>query len=224
MAYYNNDTSARRVPATRTEQRPAKVLNIEDSEEFQNLKKNSYKQGTGTRTKKKRMVIDEERFKRAFISLVVAVSLATAGLIGGGAHVVNELKEAMVVGEYISEFQRDIINNETHRTLDNEHYYYDYDDIARHMEDRGQFDNDLYCLIKNVGDFQANRVMKYTDYESLDNYLSTNGYEDVEEFLNHQRDEIVLIEEVSKKQSELDQMNSEFGNTTINEGPSYGGK
>lgn len=223
MAYYNEDSSARRVPATRTNERQARVYNIEDDERYRRLKENSYRQGTGTR-KREVIKVDVEKFKKALISIVVAVSIATAGLIAGGTHVVNTLKESMVVGENIRDFQVEVISPETHRTLDNEHYYYDYDDIARHMEDRGQFDNDVYYLIANIGEFQANRVMKYTDYESIDNYLSTNGYEDTEQFLDHQRQEIVAQEELDEKQAELDRMQSEFGNTPMNEETSYGGK
>ena len=219
MAYYNEDSSARELPSTRQ----SKTYDMNQNERYRRLRENSYKEGTGTR-KREVIKVDVEKFKKALISIVVAVSIATAGLIAGGTHVVNTLKESMVVGENIRDFQVEVISPETHRTLDNEHYYYDYDDIARHMEDRGQFDNDVYYLIANIGEFQANRVMKYTDYESIENYLSTNGYEDTEQFLDHQRQEIVAQEELDEKQAELDQMNNEFGNTTINEGTSYGGK
>lgn len=219
MAYYNEDSSARELPSTRQ----SKIYDMNQNERYRRLRENSYKEGRGTR-KREVIKVDVEKLKKALISIVVAVSIATAGIIGGGAHVVNTLKESMVVGENIRDFQVEVISPETHRTLDNEHYYYDYDDIARHMEDRGQFDNDVYYLIANIGEFQANRVMKYTDYESIENYLSTNGYEDTEQFLDHQRQEIVAQEELDEKQAELDQMNNEFGNTTINEGTSYGGK
>lgn len=219
MAYYNENSSARELPSTRQ----SKIYDMNQNERYRRLRENSYKEGTGTR-KREVIKVDVEKLKKALISIVVAVSIATAGIIGGGAHVVNTLKESMVVGENIRDFQVEVISPETHRTLDNEHYYYDYDDIARHMEDRGQFDNDVYYLIANIGEFQANRVMKYTDYESIENYLSTNGYEDTEQFLDHQRQEIVAQEELDEKQAELDQMNNEFGNTTINEGTSYGGK
>ncbi len=219
MAYYNENSSARELPSTRQ----SKIYDMNQNERYRRLRENSYKEGTGTR-KREVIKVDVEKLKKALISIVVAVSIATAGIIGGGAHVVNTLKESMVVGENIRDFQVEVISPETHRTLDNEHYYYDYDDIARHMEDRGQFDNDVYYLIANIGEFQANRVMKYTDYESIENYLSTNGYEDTEQFIDHQRQEIVAQEELDEKQAELDQMNNEFGNTTINEGTSYGGK
>ena len=219
MAYYNENSSARELPSTRQ----SKIYDMNQNERYRRLRENSYKEGTGTR-KREVIKVDVEKLKKALISIVVAVSIATAGIIGGGAHVVNTLKESMVVGENIRDFQVEVISPETHRTLDNEHYYYDYDDIARHMEDRGQFDNDVYYLIANIGEFQANRVMKYTDYESIEKYLSTNGYEDTEQFLDHQRQEIVAQEELDEKQAELDQMNNEFGNTTINEGTSYGGK
>ncbi len=193
-------------------------------EGYESLRDNSLRQGTGTR-KRNTIKVDAEKFKKALISLVVATSIATAGLIGGGTHVVNTLKESMLVGGNIKDFQVEVISPETHRTMDNEHYYYDYSDIARHMEDRGQFDNDVYYLISNIGEFQANRVMAYTDYDSIDNYLNKNGYKDTEEFLDHQRQEIVVQEQITEKQNELDRMNEEYGNTQVaTQESTFGGK
>lgn len=193
-------------------------------EGYESLRDNSLRQGTGTR-KRNTIKVDAEKFKKALISLVVATSIATAGLIGGGTHVVNTLKESMLVGGNIKDFQVEVISPETHRTMDNEHYYYDYSDIARHMEDRGHFDNDVYYLISSIGEFQANRVMAYTDYDSIDNYLNKNGYKDAEEFLDHQRQEIVVQEQITEKQNELDRMNEEYGNTQVTtQETTFGGK
>lgn len=159
-------------------------------------------------------------------------ALALACMVTGGiaVSVVSNVAETMhnnaIVHEQTYSFAKEVIYPNTHRTYDNQHYFYDYDDIADAiMADGKDFSNELYKAYSYLGEYQTNRVMKYTDYDTVEEYAKKAGFEDVDSWAKSEREKIVLNDEVSTKKAELDAMHRELNSSAVSQAAedSYGG-
>ena len=74
------------------------------------------------RKKKKKKEELSKRFRRLAISVAVVVSLAI-GLTGTA---INEIQDRMTIDNMARDYQVEVINPNTHRTDDGQHYFYDY--------------------------------------------------------------------------------------------------
>lgn len=149
-------------------------------------------------------------------------ALALACMITGGVAVgvVSNVAETMhnnaIVHEQTYSFVKEVIYPNTHRTYDNQHYFYDYDDIADAiMADGKDFSNELYKAYSYLGEYQTNRVMKYTDYDTVEEYAKNAGFEDVDAWAKSERSKIVLNDEVNSKKAELDAMHRELNSSAV---------
>lgn len=139
------------------------------------------------------------------------------------------------------------------RTDDNARPNYNYRDIAEHIIESGNFDDGLYGTykafeldIKDGGYFEANlgerendprgtlveeldKVLRFTEFETFDNYLTIRGYEDIEDYEKDmerrikKEEEIFKAEEkkdqeIAKMQDELEEMSEEHPFTDSNGG------
>ena len=160
-------------------------------------------------------------------------TLALACMITGGiaVSVVSNVAETMhnnaIVHEQTYSFAKEVIYPNTHRTYDNQHYFYDYDDIADAiMEDGKDFSTELYKAYSYLGEYQTNRVMKYTDYDTVLEYAQKAGFDDVDDWAKSEREKIVLNDEVNSKKAELDAMHRELNEEAVKKAASedsYGG-
>ena len=101
----------------------------------------------------------QERQRR--LAGLCAVCLVVGG-IGANtvANIVESYKETAAVYMQTADFQKEVINPNTHRTYDNEHYFYDYDDIAEYIQGDGRdFSTELYKAYSNLGEYQTNKVL-----------------------------------------------------------------
>ena len=178
------------------------------------LKEKSLNGSSGTRKQSNIIRIKKDKFKRAVAIYTLAIALATGTIIGGGSKVVHNIQDGLVVSEMVFDFQRDCINHETHRTLDNEHYYYDYNDIIRYIEENEEdFDVGVYLFYRNTSEYQTERLMQSSTYHSMDQYLQEHHYESFSDWAEATRKKAVLMHEVDEREQELQDMAQEHGNT-----------
>lgn len=184
-----------------------------------NLVRNSVSQAEQARRDRAKVIKAQQRRKQRQQRLA---AFALACMITGGVAVgvVSNVAETMhnnsVVYSQTSEFRREVIGPNTHRTLNNEYYYYDYDDIADAiMADGKDFSTELYKAYSNLGEYQTNRVMKYTDYASVEDYAKSHGYNDIDDWAKAERKKIILNDEVSSKRAELDEMHKEINSDEV---------
>lgn len=191
--------------------------NITREERMRNYERMRERSTTGKpvkRNRERRIKMKYSDFIKGIKKVVAATSvvvvLITSAGMSLGAHAIENIQDKMVVNSMVKEFRVNVINDETHRTADREHYFYDYADIASKMEENyDDFDEALYCLVSNIGEYQSDQVLIYTDYKTVDNYLKTNGYEDLDEFKDEISKRIVLEKEVDEKTAEIEQMKAE---------------
>lgn len=164
---------------------------------------------SGRRTREKYVRMKLKDFKKRLAVFAATIAVATSLLIGGISNGIHAIQDNMVIGSMVHQFHIDCINPETHRTMDNEHYYYDYDDIAHYIENMGDFDVGLYLFNRNTNDYQTERVLQYTDYETMDEYLALHNWESTDQWRDDMRDRILVQHEVNDRQAELAQMNEE---------------
>ena len=169
----------------------------------------------------------QQRQKR--LATLAVCCMLTGGIFAGFVgEVIDTYHENAIVYEQTSEFRKDVIYPNTHRTYDNQHYWYDYAKIADALEEDGKdFSSQLYMAYSDMGEYQVNRVMQYTDYDSVEAYATANGFDSVKDWAKSEREKLILMGEISERSSELDAMHRELnGNDVMNAVPeSYvGGK
>ncbi len=179
------------------------------------LRRQSLAGSTGRRTRREKMVrMRYSDFKKYLKIYTATIAVAAVLIVGGGGHAVQSIRESMMVSDMITSFLVDCIAKETHRTDDNQHYFYDYDDIADYIEASGDFDVGLYLFNRNTDDYQTGRVLECTEYGSMDEYLSRHGWEDSDQWRSDIRQRIVTQAEIDARQAELDEMAEEHHLTT----------
>ena len=179
------------------------------------LRRQSLSGENGRKEKDRKIRMNYRDYIRTLKALTCATALATTLIIGGGHVVYKHLKETAILNNLSMEFQMECINKETHRTQDFQHYYYDYEDIARYIEELDDFDIGIYLFNRQTNDEQTNRVLKYTKYGSMENYLSSNNWENSDEFRREIRLETLLTVEKDKKEEELERRKESRQNTSF---------
>lgn len=172
------------------------------------LRKNSTS-GSGTkRTKKTKVVMSKKVYHNRMKALFVAGAITAGVVIGAGSNLVSTYQDKLVVGGMVGEFRTNVINKDTHRTDDNEHYWYDYLSIHNKMkENYDNYDEAVYYCEKSIGEYQTDQVMAYSDeYENYQEFLEKNGYKDTKDFEKHIEKRLVLNNELKDKKEELQAM------------------
>ena len=157
----------------------------------------------------------QERIKR--LGALALACMITGGIsVGVVSNVVETIHNNAIVNEQTYSFAKEVIYPNTHRTYDNQGYFYDYDDIADAiMADGKDFSNELYKAYSYLGEGQTNRVMKYTDYNSVEEYAKKSGFDDVDAWSKSERSKIILNDEVNSKKAELDAMHRELNGSAV---------
>lgn len=95
------------------------------------------------------------------------------------------------VSEITSEFQRNIINEKTHRCVDPSKFWYDYAGICANAKIESQGDPilGLYMIYSNMGEKYTNDCMSNfneyfeTDYKSVEDFLECHNFKNKKEWL-----------------------------------------
>ena len=174
------------------------------------LRQGAFQEGNGNRDNDRILKIRLSNYLRRLKKIVGATAVSVALLVGAGigvgSYAVDHIHDSYIVSQYASEFRKDCINPETHRTNDNQHYFYDYSDIADYCEEMGDFDLGIYLFYKNTNAYQTGRVLDYTPYDSLDAYLAAHHWVDPDDWEKDMNRKIVLSYENNKNLEELQKM------------------
>lgn len=110
------------------------------------------------------------------------VTVASIAMIAGGVIGIYNITHPDYINDsYNSGYQA--VNIETHRTSDNENYWYDYGDIAeRYDPETMDFDSYVYGAYRNVGWDQQSRI---DCMESLFRQLNIQGITNYSSFLDY---------------------------------------
>lgn len=159
----------------------------------------------------------QKRQKR--VAILCAACLALGGVaVNTIGNIAENLTNDAIVYSEVGEFRRDVITPNTHPTADRQHHFYDYIDIAICMKEDGKdFSSELFKAYSILGEYQTDLVMRHTDYESVDAYVTQAGFESIEDWVDSEKQKILYQYDVSKKQAELDSMHKELnGQQVIN--------
>ena len=150
------------------------------------------------------------RLKKRAVALGLAASFIAGGLtVGGIDKIIDNAEENSYSGDYAYEFQKNVINENTHRTYDNKGYWYDYEAIAEYIEKSASPDVLVYLCYVNMDSIHTGRVLKHLGYESFTDYMAKKNFKDEDEYADTMRRVISDAENLDGKESELNQMLSE---------------
>lgn len=191
-------------------------------EDIEAIRRNSMSGESGKRTGEKKIKMTLSEYKMRLKVLAVAVAAVTSVALSCVPGAVKTVSDNWTVNKLMNEFHVTYVSPETHRTDDNEHFFYDYDDIAQHLEEYGDFDEAVYLLNRDIGYYQTGQVLRWTPYESFTNYLEEKGYKDEEEFQDDMKKQIIMSIEIDEMREELSQMQA--AHTSEYDFSTYGGK
>ena len=112
----------------------------------------------------------------------------------------------------------------THRTQDNQNYWYDYYEISKGIKDAPNQDEAIFYCYENIGSLQTGRVIDYVGYDTFTDYVNSKGFDSIEEYEDFMRKEVSLRNETVQESNELDEMMKEHNITDTTENHSLGGK
>lgn len=167
----------------------------------------------------------EEKSLRG-IALMLACTFIGGISSLGIANLIKDMEKRDLVHTAVNQFHKDVIDPHTHRTQDGQHYYYEYDKIGEHITaEESDFSTGLYYTYRTIGEEQTNRVLEHSDtnYGSVSEYVSDNGFDSVDAWVENEEGKIILQSQVSEQQAELDAMFSDVntGESTLVD--NYGG-
>lgn len=171
------------------------------------------------------------RLKTTFLAGAMIAVLATSALVYGG-HVISEnLSESKIVREETSSYSQ-LVNKETHRTDDNQHYFYDTYDIASELtSDQENIDKGIYGVYMNIGYNEGNKIEQMNDvissvdfqkkaeetaqkFNNFNDYVVSKGFVDKDGKADYNAYEaamtnmIVNEHNANEMQSQVDEMKS----------------
>lgn len=115
------------------------------------------------------------RLKTMFIVGSIAAIIATSGVIYGFSTLADMHHTSIIVAQQVGA-GRQLVNENTKRTNDNQHYYYETFDIAMKLtEDPKNFDNNLYGVYSEIGYNKTNKLEQMEDVvSSVGGIVSSN--------------------------------------------------
>ena len=181
-------------------------------ETYERMVKNST---TGQRQSSKpvrKKQVPKKKVKLSKVGLCLAVALITTISVNGINAIKTRIGENFEVMQSINEFHREVITDNTHRTQDGQHYWYDYYEIGKSIKG----DEDVYKLVQDIGQYQANRVLETrSDIEdTVEDYIKNRNYKDMKDFreTNHKR--ILIQNDIEESQQELREMQHDLETST----------
>ena len=172
-------------------------------QDIDNIREKSMSGESGKRTKGKIVKMSLKAYKTRLKVLAASVAVVTSVAVSCVPGAVKTVSDNWTVNKMMNSFHAEYVSPETHRTDNNEHFFYDYGDIARHLEEYGDFDEAVYLLNRDIGYYQTGLVLRYTPYESFTKYLEQKGYKDEDDFRDHMKDRIIKELELLEMQDEL---------------------
>ena len=166
--------------------------------------------GKSSRATEKKNKVNENtivlRLKALGLACLVATGIAVVSKTAEG------FKENSVISPYTMSFHQNVVSPNTHRTYDNQDYFYDYDDISEYLTVEGtDFSKRLFIATRVLGEYQVNRVLEYVPgVSSVQSYVEQNGFKDIEEWKENEVEKFLLEAEISKDNNKLSEKQSEL--------------
>lgn len=189
--------------------------------DVESIRKKSMSGESGRRTGERKIRLPISVYKARLKMLAVAVAAVTSVAVSCVPGAIKSVSDNWTINKLTNDFHYEYVRPETHRTDDNEHFFYDYDDIAKHLEEYGDFDEAVFLLNRDIGYYQTGQVLRWTPYESFTNYLSEKGYEDEDDFQDDMRSQVLMGIEIQEMRDELANMQAAH---TSEHDSVYGGK
>ena len=199
---------------------PARRLN---EEQMRNMVRKSTN-GSRTHNKPRVVKVYAERAKAAIIALCCVCIVAASGITAGSINAINNFKENQVISHYSSEYRKEAISHNTHRTYDNQHYYYDHADVhddgmdylqregvlsaSGSLSDSAAEDLSVYFAYRNFGENQMKKFFNENGYscDTLEEYVHREGFKSIDEWASKQADKVILLDKAKSDGFELQQM------------------
>lgn len=189
-------------------------------DEIRDFYENALRESTAPRRTKKRMTVAEVRrdtfnkICKRVLPLVLAVGVGIGG-VGFSAvdNVVENWDNNSYISEQISDFRSDYIAPNTHRTQDNQGYWYDYYEISRGIANAPNQDEAIYFCYENIGSLQTGRVIDYIGYDTFTDYVNSKGFDSIEDYEEFMHKEVALRHETTVENNELAEMMNEHSIT-----------
>ena len=192
-----------------------------------------YSRYESTRPRRSRRVmtvaeIREDTFKRICktilpITLVIGIGIGAGGVMVKDA--IDNHGDSHYIAEQTSEFRDNYISPNTHRTQDNTGYWFDYREISKGIRDADDPDDAIFFCYESIGSLQTGRVIACLGFDTFTDYITSKGFQSVDDYEDFMLEEISLKSSVEKDSAELNRMLDEhhFDDSTENS-ISLGGK
>lgn len=173
------------------------------SKNINNIRDKSMSGEIGRRNKEKSVKMPLKVYKTRLKMLAASVAVVTTVAVSCVPGAIKTVSDNWTINKLTDSFHTEYISPETHRTDNNEHFFYDYDDIAKHLEEYGDFDEAVYLLNRDIGHYQTGQVLRWTPYGSFTEYLNQKGFKDEEDFQDNMKERIIKEIEMLEMQEEL---------------------
>lgn len=161
--------------------------------EYERIKKRSmsgdFVDRQQARKERRQIRMQKEEKLRRIRRVVVAASFAL--MVAASPVLIHNFVDNRIMDSLVMDFKTEVIAPETHRTDDNQHYFYDEADIADKITSMDDIDEAVYLLQVNVGEHNTNQILEHTDYGSFDGFKEERGYESTEDFMRRTREHIL---------------------------------
>ena len=127
--------------------------------------------------------VDLDKLKKLITVSALALTVLVSSLTGVAVKGVNNLQDQAQINEYLSQYSS-IVSENTHRTDDGQHYWYDTYDIEKEVSNNPEtFSEELYAVYNKIGYNDENKIdhmnkiVNHTgNYSDFDDYLTKNGF------------------------------------------------
>lgn len=174
------------------------------------------RKSTMTPTQKARArVIKQQRRRQEMNERLAALGLACI-VVGGIAtsvisSVADMIEEHVAIYSQLSDFRKEVIEPNTHRTNDGNGFYYDYDDIADAIFAEGKDSSiELYKAYSALGKKYTNDLLEEANYSSLESFVRRCGYDSIRDWERYSNEAVLVEAQISEKQAELNAMHDDY--------------
>lgn len=207
--------------------------------EIERMRKRSLEGEAKRIDRQERRMIKQEQYdqrRRVIISTAIAAVIAL-GSFTASPHIIQKINEWKIENDPIAritdEYTHIISESTIGRTPDGYNPIYDYYQIAQNINESENFDNSLFATYKSlslrtnietntqVTDSQViedlDQILRYTDYDTFNNYLAQNGYTNIDDW----KQEMIKRIETEDKERSQSATNEEELQEMMEENQSY---
>ena len=185
--------------------------------DIKKMKEKSTSGGTGKKGAKNiRMTL--EAYKKSLARVAAATAAAVILVCSLGSAAFKSIKNNMIINNAARDCRYECIAPETHRTSNNEGYFYDYSRVYGHLVERYGEDVGLYLFYcATNSEHQLDRMVSegIRGYNDFDDYLRKHNYSSFNEWRNTMRKRTLLEYEDDELHRELDEIKDKHASAKI---------